>query len=554
MKFQNYYSRFLIFNCFLLVALILFGFQTDPKQLDTQIANALKSKDYTQAVKSAIQVASTYEDAAKLDLAVKYYKDAINYANQSKDKKLQAYALEKEGDFLLMSNNAANKKKNYQTAENLYRQADDKQGLGSVLKKLAKFAFEQKDDATAITYIKGLLDKDKEYLLSEFEKLNLCKALLAISMRKNNLEMLIYALVNVEKVDKKAVFNNSFNDLTDIDEEILKKEFDSALAKSLPEVQTLVKKQEGVLTGKITQQENKEDLNELQLKAIESKWQKEIIAKQGEVARLKDIENQRLIIGIIGTLLIFALSIVALIGRQVANRKLAKQKEEIIKQSAIIEEERRKAETLLLNILPREIAEELKDKGYSMPRSYDLVTVLFTDFKGFTQIAEKLTPEQTVEKLNFFFQKFDEIAQKHNLEKIKTLGDGYMCAGGIPNENSTNPIDAVMAGLAMQKFMREWNSERIIKGEPIFELRLGINTGALVAGVIGKNKFAYDVWGDTVNLASRMESSGEIGKVNISGSTYEWVRHLFVCTYRGKVLAKNKGEIDMYFVEKEIEK
>jgi adenylate cyclase len=270
------------------------------------------------------------------------------------------------------------------------------------------------------------------------------------------------------------------------------------------------------------------------------------------MARLKDIENQRLVIGIIGTLLIFAISVVALIGRQVANRKLARQKTEIIKQSAVIEEERKKAETLLLNILPKEIADELKEKGFSMPRSYELVTVLFTDFKGFTQIAEKLTPEQTVEKLNFFFQKFDEIAQKHNLEKIKTLGDGYMCAGGIPNENSTNPIDAVKAGLAMQKFMREWNANRIVNGESTFELRLGINTGALIAGVIGKNKFAYDIWGDTVNLASRMESSGEVGKVNISGATYEWIRHQFVCTHRGKVLAKNKGEVDMYFVESEI--
>ena len=553
MKFHYHYFRFLFHTFFLLVLFLFTGFQVNPQEANTKIANALKAKDYEQAVKTAISLADSYENSARMDLATKYYKDAIDYANQSKDKKLQAYALEKEGDFHLISNDAANKKKNYQSAENLYRQVNDKQGLASVLKKLAKFNFEQKDDAGTISYAKQLLSNEKEMMLSEFEKLNLCKTLLTISMRKNDLEVLIFALANLDKVDVKAIFNNSYNALTDIDEEFLTKEYTQAFAKAPTDVQHLVIQKENILTGKITQKDKADkEKDALILQAAEAKWQKEIIAKQSEVARLQDIENQRLIIGIIGTLLIFAISIVALIGRQVANRKLAKQKEEISKQNMIIDEERKKAEALLLNILPKEIAEELKDKGFSMPRSYELVTVLFTDFKGFTQIAESLPPEHTVEKLNFFFQKFDEIAQKHNLEKIKTLGDGYMCAGGIPNENSTNPIDAVRAGLEMQKFMREWNAERIVKGEPIYELRLGINTGALVAGVIGKNKFAYDIWGDTVNLASRMESSGEVGKVNISGATYEWVRHQFVCTHRGKVLAKNKGEVDMYFVEKEI--
>jgi adenylate cyclase len=540
MKFLNHHPYFLISNGLLLIAFVFFSFQIDRKQLEAQIATALQAKDYAQAVKTAIQLAESYEEANQLDMASKYYKDAINYANTSKDKKLQGYAIEKEGDFFLVSDNATNKKKNYQNAANLYKQANDNQSFASALKKLAKFSFEQKDDANTTVYAKQLLDNAGTMMLSEFEKLNLCKALITNALNKKNYELLIYALTNVDKVEKQAVFNSTFNPLTDIEEEILNKDFGKALAQASPEVQALLKKQESILTGKITQQDqSSKELNEL--KAAEAKWQKEIIAKQGELARLKDIENQRLIIGIIGTLLIFAVSIVALIGRQVANRKLAKQKSEIILQNKIIDEERKKAETLLLNILPIEIANELKEKGF------------FTDFKGFTQITEKLTPEQTVEKLNFFFQKFDEIAQKYNLEKIKTLGDGYMCAGGIPNENSTNPIDAVKAGLEMQKFMRQWNSDRIVKGEQTFELRLGINTGALVAGVIGKNKFAYDIWGDTVNLASRMESSGEIGKVNISGATYEWVRHQFECTHRGKVLAKNKGEIDMYFVEREIE-
>jgi len=221
----------------------------------------------------------------------------------------------------------------------------------------------------------------------------------------------------------------------------------------------------------------------------------------------------------------------------------------IRKDKKVIEKEKAKSEELLLNILPKETAEELKLKGSATPRSYDMVTVLFTDFKGFTQMSEKLTPQQIIGELNYCFLAFDEIIARHNLEKIKTIGDAYMCAGGLPIPNTSNAIDAVNAAIEMIDFMQKWKAEKIAKNELYFELRLGINTGAVVAGVVGKSKFAYDIWGDAVNLASRMESSGEPSKINISGITYEFVKHKFRCTYRGKVEAKNKGDVDMYFVE-----
>ncbi|MCU0451076.1 MAG: tetratricopeptide repeat protein [Bernardetiaceae bacterium] len=208
-----------------------------------------------------------------------------------------------------------------------------------------------------------------------------------------------------------------------------------------------------------------------------------------------------------------------------------------------------RTDQLLHNILPEEVAEELKTEGRATPRLYERVTVLFTDLRGFTQLAETLTPGQLVEVLEACFSAFDQIIAEHNLEKIKTLGDGYLCAGGIPVPNMTNPLDAVRAGLAMQTFMRQWNAERLAAGQPTLELRVGIHTGRVVAGVVGRNKFAYDIWGDTVNIASRMESSGEPGRVNLSGETYQLVKGYFVCTHRGRVQAKNKGEIDMYFVE-----
>jgi len=221
----------------------------------------------------------------------------------------------------------------------------------------------------------------------------------------------------------------------------------------------------------------------------------------------------------------------------------------IRKTNKIIEYEKERSEQLLLNILPAETADELKERGSATPKHYEMVTVLFTDFKGFTRIAEKLTPQELVAELDFCFHAFDKIIDKHNIEKIKTIGDAYMCAGGIPVANTTNPVDVVKASLEITEFMEKLKRQKGARGEDSWELRLGIHTGPVIAGVVGKNKFAYDIWGDAVNLASRMESSGIPGKVNISGSTYELVKEHFKCLHRGMIEAKNKGQVDMYLVE-----
>lgn len=231
------------------------------------------------------------------------------------------------------------------------------------------------------------------------------------------------------------------------------------------------------------------------------------------------------------------------------NEEIKQQSEEIAAQRDSIEVEKLRSEKLLLNILPKETAQELKNTGKASPKSYEKVTVLFTDFKGFTHIAEKMREEDVVANLDYCFKAFDRIIKKHNLEKIKTIGDAYMCAGGIPIPNDTNPIDAVLAAQEMIAFMHKWATKKEAKGELAWELRLGIHTGKVVAGVVGEDKFAYDIWGDAVNTASRMESSGAPNKINISGATYALVRNHFHCEYRGKVTAKNKGEVDMYFIE-----
>ncbi len=212
------------------------------------------------------------------------------------------------------------------------------------------------------------------------------------------------------------------------------------------------------------------------------------------------------------------------------------------------EKEKEKSEKLLLRILPEKIAKELKETGSAKPSFYESVSVMFTDFKGFTKIAEKLSPNELITELDGCFSYFDSLVERYNLEKLKTIGDSYMCAGGIPVVNKTHPIDSVLAALEIQAVMNQVKELKEGLGHPYWELRLGIHTGPLVAGVIGEKKFAYDVWGDTVNTASRMESSGTAGMVNISSDTYELVKEFFDCVYRGKIQAKNKGEVDMYYV------
>ncbi|MEJ2593764.1 MAG: adenylate/guanylate cyclase domain-containing protein [bacterium] len=223
-----------------------------------------------------------------------------------------------------------------------------------------------------------------------------------------------------------------------------------------------------------------------------------------------------------------------------------------VKVNRLLDRQKAQIESLLLNILPAKVAEELQLKGKATPRNYKSVTVLFTDFKSFTRIAEGLTPGELVTELNTFFEAFDSIVEKYKLEKIKTIGDAYMCAGGLPTETSDHCLQTVKVGLEMQEVMKSINEERKKNGLIPWELRVGIHTGPVVAGVVGKKKYAYDIWGSTVNIASRMESNGEPGKVNISAASYAMIRDHYQCHYRGKIEAKNVGEVDMYFVEQKI--
>lgn len=220
-----------------------------------------------------------------------------------------------------------------------------------------------------------------------------------------------------------------------------------------------------------------------------------------------------------------------------------------LRTNRLLDSQKAEIERLLLNILPAEVAKELQASGEAEPRYYEYVSVLFTDFKNFSVLAEALTPQEVVSELNTYFNAFDEIIGKYQLEKIKTIGDSYMCAGGIPTTDDSHLNRMIQASLEIQEFIRDRNWKRVETGLQPWELRIGINVGPVVAGVVGSKKYAYDIWGSTVNIASRMESSGAPGKVNISAAVYDRIKEYYHCAYRGKVFAKNIGEIDMYFVD-----
>jgi len=221
---------------------------------------------------------------------------------------------------------------------------------------------------------------------------------------------------------------------------------------------------------------------------------------------------------------------------------------EINQRTQELTKEKRKSDELLLNILPSETAEELKSTGQALAKHYDSVTVLFTDFKDFTAISEQMTANQIVTELHHCFSAFDNIIKKHKIEKIKTIGDAYMCVAGLPVKNTTHPFDAINAAMEIREWMLNYKKEKEAIGEITFEVRIGMHTGPVVAGIVGVNKFAYDIWGSTVNTASRLETAGEPNKINISSFLYNIIKDEFDCTLRGEISVKGLGKIPMYFL------
>ena len=266
----------------------------------------------------------------------------------------------------------------------------------------------------------------------------------------------------------------------------------------------------------------------------------EVAQKDADLARGRATRN-----GLIGGGVALLLLTALLYNRA---RLRARSNEQLAAKNATIERARKRADELLMNILPEMAAAELKLNNAVKPVRYESVTVMFTDFKGFTKIAEEVSPEELIAELDMCFRVFDAIMERYGLEKIKTIGDAYMCAGGLPMVNNTHPINAVEAAVEMLHELKILMDQKAAEGKPVFEMRVGIHTGPVVAGVVGSHKFAYDIWGDTVNIAARMEETCDPGKVNVSETAYSIAKYEFEWMNRGKIAAKNKGMLDMYYV------
>ncbi|WP_086476744.1 adenylate/guanylate cyclase domain-containing protein [Arenibacter amylolyticus] len=266
----------------------------------------------------------------------------------------------------------------------------------------------------------------------------------------------------------------------------------------------------------------------------------EVSQKQIEVDLLNQRQKTQQVIVIATAIALFLIGLLAF-GLYRRYRYIRKTKQ-------IIERERDRSEKLLLNILPEETAAELKLNGSVEAKKFESVTVLFTDFVGFTHYAENLPPEKLVESIDFYFTRFDEIMEKYGLEKIKTVGDAYMCAGGLPFPSEDHACRMIRAAFEIRDFViNAKNAQQ--ESEARFNIRIGIHTGPVVAGIVGTKKFSYDIWGDTVNVASRMESMSVPGKINISQNTYDFVKSDCKSDYRGEIQVKNHGKIRMYFVD-----
>jgi len=497
-----------------------------------QTANSLAEKihDKKNIARSLDGKASIYEALGEDDKALAMYEAALNTARQADFKVWYpgvmlsmgnlAYKKGKVDSAIQIYTNAIiisdevgnlnNKANCYQKlAEIYYEKKDSKKAMEYI--QLAMSLFQQTGSLSSFSYSRLLMSyivlSDKAYKVAidlGLMSLDEGKANGEIQLQKDAAQVLYYAYLGMGDKSRALEYHVLFHDLSEANhnEELTKK------------------------LARIDLEANFE--KERQISKIEEE------KKDAELKARFDKQNLVKKVSIIG---IFLFAIIAGLAIFAFNQKR--------KDSSLIAKEKKRTDTLLLNILPEEIVAELKKADYKMS---GLATVLFADVKAIAGKADEPASKRIQSDLDYYYQAFDQITARSKIEKIKTVGDAYLCVGSNAGDEE-NAINVVSAALQIRQFVQQAQQERIEKGESYFEISIGIHTGPVVAGIIGIRKFSYDVWGDTVNIAARMEQHGEEGKINISGGTYTLVKDRFNCIYRGEVETKKKEKIDMYFVE-----
>lgn len=503
-----------------------------PKALEYYIECLEISRELTDAQIIAALASSSigliYHEQQDYEKAIKYLEESLEIYEQNKD-------LPRIAKTLINIGSSYGGLKNHQLALDYtlrgletYRTMEDKAGMALALKSISFSHNNLKEYDKALEFARQGLDIYNELLIPK-ETAELLNLIGIIHNTKNERQK---AISFCQKGYNTAKKSDSKLELVDACRCL----YDAYKALGKNKLALMYFEEKAALKDSLFNEENTKKLTQLEMQYEFDKKEAAAIAEQErkDAIAAQELERQKLMrngfSGGFAIVLLFAGIFF------VQRNKIGKEKE--------------RSEELLLNILPAETAQELKEKGHADAQLIDHVTVLFTDFKGFTAMSEQLSPKELVKDLHLCFSLFDQICEKHSVEKIKTIGDAYMAAGGLPLPNNTHAKDVVEAALEMAEVVEKGKAMKIAQNLPYFEIRVGVHTGPVVAGIVGLKKFQYDIWGDTVNTASRMESSGEVGKVNISETTYQLLQgdKKFTFESRGKIAAKGKGEMEMLFV------
>jgi len=479
-----------------------------------------------------VAIAGVYSIMDNKENTILYYRKAIdvlkNVLNVDSDKRVYASALENLGDEYNLNFSQPDSALYYfEQSGKIFQEIDYKLGLAYNLgnKGLAFAQLQQTDlaEANIIEAIELLTDLGDYYAISVY-----LTYMSDIYLEKGDHETAhLYAQSSLEMAKKhglKEQIGDAYLKLSQIAES------ENDAGKALQLYKNHIEYRDSFKSISVAQQ------------MARQRRESDLKGKQNEIEilSLKEEKQREIVIATAIGLLLIGLLAFGLYRRTLFISKTKK----------IIETERNRSDELLLNILPEQTAEELKTSGKVKAKKFDSVSVLFSDFEGFTSYAENISPELLVESLGFYFSEFDKITEKYGLEKIKTIGDAYMCASGLPFSTTDHAQRITKAALEMITFVASVKSNNARERDN-FDIRIGISSGPVIAGVVGSKKFAYDIWGDTVNVASRMESMGHINQVNISETTHELIHNQFKCEYRGEFEVKNKGALKMYFVTSE---